>query len=180
MKTVALLLLLLLFVLPLKAQECSPVPLPYTEDFESPLFDLIPECTHKEIIAGNSWFVGQDKAGTYNGSVLKYTPCYEKANAWFFSKPVYLLEGHIYSIEYLYGNDSPTAIEQFKVALSTRPVPSAATIFVKKHMVKGAHLNLEVNNEVCVPASGIYYIGIKVESAAYQGELYIDDLKVWE
>jgi hypothetical protein len=174
------LLLLFLYTINIIAQECNPIPLPYTEDFESPLIDLIPQCTHKEIIAGNSWFVGKDKAGTYNGNVLKYTPCYEQASAWFFSKPLHLLEGHIYTIEYLYGNDSPNATEQFKVALATKPAPSAATVFIKKHTVKGAHLNLEVNHEICVPVSGIYYIALKVVSAAYQGELYIDDLKVYE
>lgn len=176
-------ILLVLFLLSAKitrAQECNPVPLPYTEDFESPLYDLIPLCTHKEIMAGNSWRARPDKAGTYNGNVLTYTPCYEQANAWFFSKPVYLTAGHVYKTEYLYGNDSPNTVEKFKVTLATMPKPSAATILIKKHIVKGAHLNLEVNNEVCVPVSGIYYIGIKVESTPYQGELYIDDLKIYE
>lgn len=180
MNKVFTLLLLLLTIQITNAQECSPVLLPYTEDFESDLYNLIPRCTHKEIIAGNSWAVKQNKAGTYNGNALTYTPCYEQANAWFFSKPVYLTEGHTYVAEYLYGNDNPNTTEKFKVTLATKPKPSAATILIKKHTVKGACLNLEVNPEICVPVSGIYYIGIKVESAAYQGELYIDDLMMYE
>lgn len=180
MKKFTLLLIALLLAQTAKAQECIPVPLPYVEDFESALVNLIPQCTHKEIMAGNSLTVRPHKAGTYNGNVLTYTPCYEQANAWFFSKPIYLAQGHTYKMEYLYGNDSPTAVEKFKVTLCTKPAPSAATIPVKRHTVKGAHLNLEVSQELCVPVSGIYYIGIKVESAAYQGELYIDDLILYE
>lgn len=180
MKKITFLLLFLYSAQLLSAQECSPVPLPYTEDFESPIVNLIPECTNKEIISGNSWFVGKDKIGAYNGHVLKYTPCYEQANAWFFSKPLYLTEGHIYKMEYLYGNDRPNTIEKFKVTLGTNPTPKAATILIKRHTVKGAYLNLEINNEVCVPTTGIYHIGIKAESTPYQGELYFDELKVWE
>ncbi|MXN92020.1 hypothetical protein GR160_12365 [Flavobacterium sp. Sd200] len=174
-------LLLLLFSLQIvRAQECSPVALPYTEDFESELYNLIPKCTSKEIIAGNSWAVRPHRSGTYNGNVLTYTPCYEQANAWFFSKPIYLAEGHVYKIEYLYGNNAPNTLEKFKVALATKHKPSAATVAVNKHTVKGACLNLGSNHEVCVPQSGIYYIAIKVESDAYQGELYVDELKIWE
>lgn len=163
-----------------RPQDCSPVALPYLEDFESPIINLIPECTHKEIMTGNSWAVRPDKAGTYNGNVLTYTPCYEQANAWFFSKPVYLAQGHIYTIEYLYGNDSPNTVEKFKVTLATKPKPSAATQLIKEHTVKGAYLNLAISPRVLVPVSGIYYVGIKVESTPYQGELYIDELKVYE
>jgi hypothetical protein len=173
------LLLLLLFVQTLMAQDCAPVPLPYTEDFESALADLIPLCTSKLIISGNSWFTAPQKAGAYSGNVLTYTPCYETASAWFFSKPVYLKAGHTYYIEYLYGNNSPFTVEKFKVTLGIKPTPAFATTTIKKHTVKGACVNLETLS-VCISDSGIYYIGIKAESEAYQGELYIDDLTIYE
>jgi len=172
---------LLLFTQAFRAQECAPMPLPYVEDFESEIINGIPKCTHRETMTGNAWFAGKCLTGTYNGSILKYTPTYEKANAWFFSKPVYLLECHEYTIEYLYGNSSPFTTERFKVTLGTKPNAASATILVEEHKnVKGANLNHEACSGITVPETGIYYIGIKAESAAYQGELYIDDLRVRE
>lgn len=182
MKNIAAILLLLL--LPgqiMIAQEVTPVPLPYLEDFESEIVNQIPIHTYRETITGNSWAVARCTTGTYNGHVLKYTPAYERANAWFFSKPVYLTAGHSYTIEYFYGNSSPMTVEKFKVTLGTKPNAAFASIVVEEHKnVKGANLNREICSGVNVPESGIYYIGIKAESAAYQGELYIDELGVRE
>ena len=157
------------------------MPLPYVEDFESEIANGIPVCTHRETMTGNAWFMGKCLTGTYNGSILKYTPTYEKANAWFFSKPVYLVACHEYTIEYLYGNSSPFTTERFKVTLGTKPNAASATILVEEHNnVKGANLNREICSGITVLATGIYYIGINARSASYQGELYIDDLMVRE
>ena len=175
--------LLLFLLLPLQmfyAQQVTPMPLPYKEDFESAIVNQITEGTYRETISGDSWVVVPNKTHTYNGNTLMYSSCYEAANAWFFSKPVYLTQGHLYKLEYLYGNDSPYTAENFRVTLGTKASPKAATILVKKHTkVTGAYLNLEATT-ITVPASGIYYIGIKAESPSYQGELYIDDLRVSE
>jgi len=180
MSKMILLFIFSLFTHNFNAQECTPTPLPYVEDFESEIVNQIPKDTHRETMTGNSWAVKKCVTGTYNGNVLAYTPAYERANAWFFSKPVYLEAGRNYTIEYLYGNNSPFTSEKFKVTLGTRPNAASATITVQQHTnVKGANLNREVCC-TCVPQSGIYYIGIKAESAAYQGELYIDELRVSE
>ncbi|KGO85052.1 hypothetical protein Q765_18085 [Flavobacterium rivuli WB 3.3-2 = DSM 21788] len=179
MKVITLLLLLPLQII--LAQEVIPVPLPYVEDFESEIVNQIPKYTYRETITGNSWLVAPCLTGTYNGKVLKYTPAYERANAWFFSKPVYLTAGHQYTIEYFYGNNSPMTAEKFRVTLGMKPNAASATILVEEHNnVKGANLNREICSGVTVPATGIYYIGINARSASYQGELYIDDLMVRE
>ena len=176
-----LLFLLLLFAQIFRAQECKPMPLPYLEDFESEIVNQIPIHTYRETITGNSWVVAPCLTGTYNGNVLKYTPAYERANAWFFSKPIYLTEGHSYTIEYFYGNSSPMTTEKFRVTLGTKPNAASASILVEEHNnVKGANLNREICSGVTVPESGIYYIGINARSTSYQGELYVDELRLRE
>jgi len=175
-----IILLLFCIVYPvLNAQEAAP--LPYTENFEPPIVNQIPEGTYRETITGNSWVVSPVTTGTYSGNVLKYTPTYEAANAWFFSKPVYLAFGHCYTVEYLYGNSSPKTSEKFRVILCSKPAPSGVAMLISQHKnVKGAYLNIETSSGISVPVSGIYYIGINAESDAYQGELYVDELRVWE
>jgi hypothetical protein len=179
MKKNILLLFLCIANCVLNAQEVAL--LPYIENFDPPIVHQIPEGTYRETITGNSWVAAPVTTGTYSGNVLKYTPTYEAANAWFFSKPVYLAFGHCYTIEYLYGNSSPKTSEKFKVSLCSKPAPSGAIMLVAQHKnVKGAYLNIETSSGIFAPISGIYYIGIKAESEAYQGELYVDELRVWE
>ena len=178
MKKIILLLICIAYPV-LNAQDI--VPLPYIENFDPPIVHQIPEGTYRETITGNSWVAAPVTTGTYSGNVLKYTPTYEAANAWFFSKPVYLAFGHCYTVEYLYGNSSPKTSEKFKVTLCSKPAPSGVVLLISQHNnVKGAYLHIETSSGISVPVSGIYYIGIKAESDAYQGELYVDELRVWE
>lgn len=178
MKKIILLLFCIAYRV-LNAQEAAP--LPYIENFDPPIVHQIPEGTYRETITGNSWVASPVSTGTYSGNVLKHTPTYEAANAWFFSKPVYLAFGHCYTIEYLYGNSSPKTSEKFKVILCSKPAPSGVVTLISQHKnVKGAYLNIETSSGISVPVSGIYYIGIKAESDAYQGELYVDELRLWE
>ena len=176
---------------------CNPVGIPYYQPFDGPVIPaiapnhgVIPTCTSQQNVGlGNPW-VTTDQDSYYSNAnmdanILMYNGQNpgnaNPANVWWFTEGINLVGGTTYSINYLYGGTSvPSTVQnKMKVAYGTYPSSASMTNNLDDHPdIKGSSFNNIVN---FTPASsGVYYFGFNAYSNANNGQLYVDDVQVYE
>lgn len=176
---------------------CNPVGIPYYQPFDGPVIPalapnhgVIPTCTSQQNVGlGNPW-VTTDQDSYYSNAnmdanILMYNGQNpgnaNPANVWWFTEGINLVGGTTYSINYLYGGTSvPSTVQnKMKVAYGTYPSAASMTNNLDDHPdIKGSSFSNIVN---FTPASsGVYYFGFNAYSNANNGQLYVDDVQVYE
>ncbi|KGO85051.1 hypothetical protein Q765_18080 [Flavobacterium rivuli WB 3.3-2 = DSM 21788] len=178
MKKITFLLLLSLATQLIEAQECSPVTLPYTENFDNVVFPALPECTSIQTISGTDWVTGH---GFHNPTdfMLQYIGNDEDADSWFFTRPITLIAGQYYKLKYTYWTHSNETSQNFKVTLGTAPNAEGVMTIITQHTdVSGTLSTTTMAPAISVAETGTYYIGINALSEANQGDLIIDNIEI--
>ena len=154
---------------------------PYVLDFESATAPALPECTLALAgDTGNNWLTTATPGTGFTGNALSYAAADTAANAWFFTKGVELEAGQHYKISYKYGNGG-TGTENLTVALATGPGIASVNDPFGVHVVTGGTATGFVfPNAISVGQTGIYYLAFHATSAASQGSIYVDDIKIEE
>jgi len=156
--------------------QCDAADLPYTLNFEYLTFPELPLCTSIETISGNDW-VTQQSYNSDLGGILKYNGNDEDANAWFFTRPVDLVAGQYYKINYGFTTSTDSASQDFKITIGSNPSSQAALITVAEHTdVTNTSMQYAMTSAISVPQTGRYYVGINVTSAANHGNLFLDNI----
>jgi hypothetical protein len=161
---------------------CTPVNVPYTEDFESAQEPLLPECTTVENLGqGNTWETADGTGLGWGSKMLNYAwhGLYD-ADTWFYTKGINLTAGTSYRISYRYGNTDNIGLfyENLEVAYGTDNNVAAMTMPLADH--PDINTGTAVSNFVdfIPPVSGVYYFGFHAYSEADQDRLFLDDISV--
>ena len=183
---------------------CTPVTPYYYRDFSGPAIPTLlpgtnapwhaptlPVCTSQQNIGlGNPWVVTNGTYPNYSNSgmtdeILMYNGQLPSngnpANVWFFTEGINLDATKTYAIDYLYGGTTTpaTAINKMMVAYGTSPLATSMTTVLDDHPnIKAS----PIYNAVVFtpPTTGVYYFGLKAYSAPSNGQMYVDDLQVYE
>jgi hypothetical protein len=159
---------------------CDPVAIPYYQDFEDTTVPDAPECT---IISGsgNNWATVNNPGNGFETNVLRYEGNDEAADTWFFTQGIEMTAGTNYKITYTYGNDSADTTESLKAIMATSPNAASQSYIVNEiTAITGGTSAIYTSSILGVPADGVYYLGFNANSAADQGNLYIDNIEVEE
>src|SRR5690606_1668633 len=91
--------------------DCDPVNVPYTQDFESAAVPAMPDCTSIENAGnGNNWTTTNTPDNEFTGTYLSYKyHSSNAANAWFYTQGINLTAGTAYKITYEYGSKAQAA-----------------------------------------------------------------------
>lgn len=161
---------------------CSPVNVPYTENFDGAATPNLPTCTTREDLNndGSTWKTIAAPAG-FSGKTLQYAyNLVNAANDWFYTTGLNLTAGTSYTLTFKYGKSSSIGTEKLKVAYGTGPTTTAMTNLLQDYLSVPGGSGI-VNNGVLTftpSATGVYYIGFQAYSAANEYELYLDDVAV--
>ncbi|GAA4039565.1 GEVED domain-containing protein [Flavobacterium chungnamense] len=179
---------------------CLPVNTPYYEPFDGPVPNgttpyhattglLLPICSSQQNIgAGNPWVTSS--ADYYTGSgmdqnILMYNGQNpgnsNPANVWFYTGGINLLASKSYTVDYLYGGtDVPSTVtNKMQVAFGTSPLAASMTTILDTHNnIKASPFGNKIT--FTPPADGVYYIGLRAFSDQNNGQLFVDDLQVYE
>lgn len=167
---------------------CDPATLPYTEDLNaaSPAAPAPPDCIAVENanFDGFSWATGNGNGTTLPSKYIRYIFNPDNAaNDWFFTRGLNLTAGDTYQLTFKYkASDGPAFVEKLEVKFGTAAGVAAMTspaIFSNENInSKLADPYTTATIDFTVPATGAYYLGFHVFSAADQGFLYVDDVSV--
>ncbi|WP_298395842.1 GEVED domain-containing protein [Flavobacterium sp.] len=166
---------------------CSAVNTAYIEDFD-PFSNpytapAIPPCTTRQNTLGNQWVTTTGPVGANFLSehlIYNFHPV-EAANAWFYTRGINLIAGNEYTIDYLYGGSSQNTLitNKLEVKYGLAPTASAMVYPVDNHpVIKTSNFNNIVN--FTAPTTGVYYFGFHAYSDANNGEIYLDDIQVYD
>jgi len=179
---------------------CLPVNTPYYEPFDGPVPNgttpyhatvglLLPVCSSQQNVgAGNPWVTSS--ADYYTGSgmdqnILMYNGQNpgnsNPADVWFYTGGINLLASKSYTVDYLYGGtDVPSTVtNKMQVAYGTSPLSGSMTTVLDTHNnIKASPFQNKIT--FTPPADGVYYIGLKAFSDQNNGQLFVDDLQVYE
>jgi len=154
---------------------------PYLLDFESATTPAVPECTVAVAgSTGNNWQTTATPATGFTGKALSYAVADSAADAWFFTKGIQLEAGAYYKVSYTYGNGG-TGTESLTTSLATGPGAASVSggAFSEHTAVTGGNVvNFVYGNPISVAQSGVYYLAFHATSAASQGSLFIDDIRI--
>jgi hypothetical protein len=179
---------------------CTPVTPYYYEPFDGPVPNIIspyhattglllPTCTSQQNVgAGNPWVISS--ADYYTGSgmdqnILMYNGQNpgnsNPANVWFFARGLNLLASKSYTVDYQYGGtDFPSTVtNRMQVAYGTSPSAASMTTILDTHNdIKSSPFTNKIT--FTPPADGVYYIGLRAFSDPFNGQMFVDDLQVYE
>jgi GEVED domain/Fibronectin type III domain len=183
------------------ATYCLPANVPYYEPFDGPVPSgtppyhavttglLLPICSLQQNVGlGNPWVTSS--ADYYTGAgmdqnILMYNGSSpgnsNPANVWFFTGGINLLASKSYIVDYLYGGtDVPSfVVNKMQVAYGTSPSSAAMTSILDTHNnIKGSPFGNKIT--FTPPADGVYYFGLRAFSDPNNGQLFVDDLQVYE
>lgn len=179
---------------------CNPFNVPYYEPFDGPVISgsapyhstpalVLPACTSQQNVgSGNPWVTSSADyypESNLDANLLMYNgqnpTNINPANVWFYTAGINMLASKSYAIDYYYGGtDVPsTVVNKMLVAYGTAPVASAMTIPLDDHTnIKASPFNNIVT--FTPPADGVYYFGMKAYSEANNGQLFVDELNIYE
>ena len=166
--------------------DCIAVNLPYTEDFNAIAPPNLPNCFVTENLntGGSTWFTSTAWIAGELGYSIKYAPNPSSAaNNWFYLPAFNLTAGTLYNLKFKYlMTGSPASFtEKMKVAIGTDNISTAmTTVILDSPNIKNQNKYYRPMVTFSVPATGVYYIGFNVYSAANQSSLYVDSIAVWE
>jgi hypothetical protein len=161
---------------------CDAIFPPYVENLDSWTAPALPDCNRTE---------NKDKDGTWttwsdplyarsapNSVAYRFNP-YSPADDWFYTRPLNLVAGTSYRLEFYYRVFSSTYQERLEVKLGNLAQATSMTGTVLFN-------NTTINNttyqraviDFTAAASGVHYIGFHCYSLTNQGDLYIDDISL--
>lgn len=159
---------------------CIATNIPYYQDFETATTPDLPSCTSRENLGqGNNWNTTNTTSYGFSSNVLRYS--YNSnyaANAWFYTQGVNLTSGTSYRIKYKYATSSTSSVEKLKIAYGTAASAASMTTILADHPSISNNVAVENYLDFVPSASGVYYFGFNVYSAADQYTLYVDDISV--
>jgi hypothetical protein len=159
---------------------CDATTVPYTQDFESATVPGLPACTAAgTVTTGNAFLTSANPGNGFTSNTLQYTGTTTAANAWLFTQGIQLTAGTYYKVTYKYGNNSGTTTESFQATIGTSPDAASVTSSIGgQSAITGGTLATFTSAPISVAADGIYYFGFNANSAAAQGNLFIDDITI--
>lgn len=177
---------------------CTAVNVPYYQPFDTgvgvnavaPYHTNLPTCTTQQNAGlGNPWVTSnQDLYYTnaaMDGNILMYNGQNpgnaNPANVWFYTEGINLVAGTTYAINYLYGGTAtPSTVQnKMKVAYGTYPNSANMTTILDDHPdIKSSSFSNIVN--FTAPSTGVFYFGFQAYSNPNNGQLYVDDIQVYE
>jgi len=164
----------------LTAQPCTPVNVPYAENFDAATPPALPDCIGSDAVSGSPWTTAEAPDG-YTGNIAEVhwtSASSPDMDTWLFTRGLNLTGGASYRLSYKYGNNSTSYTERMSVSLGNAATAADMTSQLADH----AQINDDTphtNTIDFTPGStGVYYIGFKCYSIADQYYLYLDDIKV--
>lgn len=165
---------------------CDPVDMPYTQDFENltTYFNLV-ECTTWEVVSGNYWTTNQLSVSGLNGNSLSYLPHQtQDANSWYIlQNGINIEDGDKVKVSFKYKSDG-TGTESLALYMATSidDLLNGDGLQIASLTITDDTVNESVSGPVPFTSTAVYYFGFQALSAADQGIIYIDDLKIeeWE
>ncbi|MFA7446952.1 MAG: choice-of-anchor J domain-containing protein [Weeksellaceae bacterium] len=162
--------------------DCDPVNVPYTQDFESAAVPAMPDCTTIENAGnGNNWTTTNTPDNEFTGTYLSYKyHDSNAANAWFYTQGINLTSGTAYKITYEYGSKAQAAFpENLKVAFGNDNTHTAMTNVLADHIgILSGATKLTNTVEFTPTTSGVFYFGFNAHSNANQWYLYVDNIHI--
>lgn len=166
---------------------CSPVNLPYTQDFTGAPVPDLPNCVSLQDLNGaTTWHTyAAPAAWGFNGTALRYIYDPSKpGDDWLFLQGLNLEAGKQYEISYKYGPTDDDYPENLKVGIGTEAHASAMTTTLADHpnIIANAEAPFAKLGRTIfdVPADGVYYIGFHAYSFPDQFQLFLDSIVVKE
>jgi len=168
----------MLAIMSARAQDCTAVGVPYSENFESVTTPALPVCTTSQNVGtGNNWTTSVPGSNGFTTNTLTYLYSLEAANAWFYTKGLSLTGGTSYRLTYKYGNNGYA--ENLKVAFGAANNAAAmVTVLADQPGVNNPDGPLTKTIDFTPATTGTYYIGFNVYSIGNQNSLFIDDITV--
>lgn len=166
---------------------CTPVNVPYVQNFDAAVSPNFPDCLVVEDLNGggkwNMYYGGGTPASSQPNSIYYNWDASVPGNDWFFLRGLNLLAGKTYYLNFLYkASDGPDYLENLEVKYGASPNAAAMTssaIFSETNIatnIDGPFAQASVT--FTVPADGVYYIGFHAFSDPDQAFLLIDDISV--
>jgi len=159
---------------------CSPVSVPYVENFDAVTLPALPTCTAREDVNsdGSAWTTVAAPTG-FSGKALQYSyNVINAANDWFYTRGISLTAGTSYTLTFKYGNNSTLNAEKMKVYLGNGQAAAAMTTFLQDYpFISNSAVNT-ASITFSPAASGVYYVGFYAYSDANQFNLYLDDISL--
>ncbi len=165
------------------AYDCSAQTIPYSENFDGVTAPAIPLCM---TVTNNN---NDDKLWATNAATYKSAPNammigYNSnlaMNDWFFSQPLSLQAGHLYTLRFYYRAQTATFTEKLEVKWGTSPDASNMTsgsLFDNNNI---SAVTWQLAEASFTPATtGTYYIGWHGYSDKDKHNLLVDDIAITE
>ncbi|WP_026991519.1 T9SS type A sorting domain-containing protein [Flavobacterium subsaxonicum] len=178
MKKITFVIACMLAIMSARAQDCTAVVVPYSENFESATPPALPVCTTGQNVGtGNNWTTSVPGSNGFTTNTLTYLYSLEAANAWFYTKGLNLTGGTSYRLTYKYGNNGYA--ENLKVAFgSANNAAAMVTVLADQPGINNPDGPLTKTIDFTPATTGTYYIGFNVYSIGNQNSLFIDDITV--
>ena len=162
-------------------EDCDPVDVPYTQDFETAVPPDMPECTSVENAgSGNNWETASGDEYGFTGTHLRYHWNVDNAaNTWFFTHGINMQAGVTYKISYDYGSAGQALYsENLKVAYGVSAESGAMNTTIADHpgILTGTLVSNTVEFEV--DEDGVYYFGFNAYSDADMFYLFLDNIHI--
>lgn len=158
---------------------CTPVDIPYVEDFESVTVPDLPQCTlNLNLGLGSDWVTDFPGDYGFDSNALMYGyDADDAADAWFFTRGINLTAGTSYRISYNYGTAGFE--EKMSVHYGLFPNLASMTTQLADHPSITDDSQAATNEIDFIPATtGVYYFGFHAYSDADMFQLFVDDILV--
>ncbi len=164
------------------AQDCSPVDVPYAENFDDADTPALPACITAETISGNAWRTVSSDTDGMEGKVANvgYTPSGSPdMNTWMFTRGVNMVAGTGYRLIFKYASSSDSNWpERMQVAYGTSNTEAGMSTVLADYPNIMMSTAQEVTINLLPTTTGVHYIGFQCYSVADMNQLYVDDIRV--
>ncbi len=159
---------------------CVSSTVPYMQDFETAVVPALPNCTSRENAGtGNNWVTLGNPGYGFTSKVLYYAyNSSNAANAWFYTNGIQLTAGTSYRLKFDYGSNTTSYNEKLQVMTGASPDYTAMTEQIIDLPSIKNNIKKDTTVDFVASASGVYYFGFNVYSAANQYYLYVDNISI--
>lgn len=163
------------------ANDCDPQSVPYLEDFETTSLGSMPDCFTSESNSG-TWRV-ENVSHTdlpWNNNILMFNYNWSSGdyNAWFFLPGIQLQSGETYLLEYQYGGESNQEEHRTSIWIGSLPESGEMNTEIADFPPFSGVEVRDAEVFFTVPQDGVYYIGFYLYSEEYNGNCFLDNIKL--
>lgn len=164
---------------PSTTNECDPFTVPYLEDFESTDYGAAPDCFSSETTNGTWRVEGLNNPNWPNKLFMfSYNWTGGDYDDWFFLPGIEMQAGENYLLEYFYGGESPYEVHRKNIWIGTMPESGEMTNEIADFPEFSGEEKLEAEIIFTVPQDGVYYVGFHLYSEQYNGNVFLDHIKL--